>query len=1039
MNTVEVIVTDEKGVVAVPNGEQIEVHANPSANRGAIIQQNYVLNDTAALKKKLRNETKTKEPFNTGTDGKDGSNVVLLMKTSFFEHVKSAFIQDLINKEGISGIENAVATKAQTAHSGDAFVEYALEIGFVVDATKYMVKFTAYPTTCKIMVQPMGGKPKILEGLGKRSVARYFVDTFLLPWCEEAQANKKYDEEGLLEAIRNEIVRLDLLKVDTKRASGSRGRLASVVSSSEAKCAARTCKFTGLNMNNKVAVGLCSKCGLFEHFECSKTKQDDRDLILKGEQKYFCTTCFSRNPAMIAFEGNKTDKTDNISKLAESEISNNAITLEEETTVKYKCGRCEFESTGKDLLNKHTKEVHQINCETCKESFWNKEDLDKHIKSNHARPCILCKLVFKTISELKEHTKIAHGPECTICSLKFEKSEELEMHNTEIHNKQQNNKHMCTKCNSRFDTFDDLKKHMENNHAAKCNFCDIDGLSEEDLDSHKQTEHGAHCPFCPVACKNIEELSVHLKQLHAPAHECTICKMNFQTKTEYDEHTFKEHTYTCDLCGNTLKTSTELKMHVERCKVFPCDKCNDIFYDEENLKVHQDHKHMIQCSLCPELLTTESKLQDHIEQMHRAFKCHICEKVFDTKVELDNHIKKDHTDAEIEVVSFVCESCPYEDSNADTMKEHVIEEHGTKDQNGEYTCYDCNLRCDKKENLVKHYRQKHKKNRPADDNKTPDDINLKEEHRLLKNNFERLNALFQETLEELDSVKADFKIKLDEVTEKYREAKIENEELKEKVDILFKLGRGYISKAESLDGKNGNQDSGEEAEGNKETVIDITEEQDKVDDSESFQSLSSWQANKYRGFRRVSPAAPSRPQTPARWPSPPVPQTQPLTPTTDARTPGTTDTAKAAHHPAETISERLKRIEKNNPVNDVRRKPMQYCHFYTNFGTCNYEEKTGKKCKFEHVTAPMCQRGMSCNRPKCMYTHPNTGGRTEHFLGQRSQNHSPPSPWQQVMMMNPWAMMQMNPYQNNTMNMNPFQNHMIAPFQHQRLGRRDLN
>ena len=76
----------------------------------------------------------------------------------------------------------------------------------MVDATKYLVKFTAYATTCKIMIQPMGGKAKILEALGKRSISRYFVDTFLLPWCEEAYANRKYNEEEILDAIRNEIV-----------------------------------------------------------------------------------------------------------------------------------------------------------------------------------------------------------------------------------------------------------------------------------------------------------------------------------------------------------------------------------------------------------------------------------------------------------------------------------------------------------------------------------------------------------------------------------------------------------------------------------------------------------------------------------------------------------------------------------------------------------------------------------------------------------------------------------------------------------------
>ena len=108
-------------------GEEVSV-LNGNPKKGRVIQKNYVLNDTSALKKKIRNESYRKEAFNYGVDARDGSNVVVLMKTSFFEHLKSAYIQDLIKVEGITAIENAVGSKAQTELSGDAFVEYALEV-----------------------------------------------------------------------------------------------------------------------------------------------------------------------------------------------------------------------------------------------------------------------------------------------------------------------------------------------------------------------------------------------------------------------------------------------------------------------------------------------------------------------------------------------------------------------------------------------------------------------------------------------------------------------------------------------------------------------------------------------------------------------------------------------------------------------------------------------------------------------------------------------------------------------------------------------
>ena len=52
------------------------------AGKGLVVQRNYVLNDSTALKKKLRQENR-KEPFSLGTEARDGSNMVVQMKTSF--------------------------------------------------------------------------------------------------------------------------------------------------------------------------------------------------------------------------------------------------------------------------------------------------------------------------------------------------------------------------------------------------------------------------------------------------------------------------------------------------------------------------------------------------------------------------------------------------------------------------------------------------------------------------------------------------------------------------------------------------------------------------------------------------------------------------------------------------------------------------------------------------------------------------------------------------------------------------------------------
>ena len=97
--------------------------------KGQIIQKNYVLNDSSALKKKKRNETR-KEAFNLGTEARDGSNMVIEMKTSFFEYVKSQFVQDILKNQDIVKVENAFGAKATTENSGDAYVEFSFDINF---------------------------------------------------------------------------------------------------------------------------------------------------------------------------------------------------------------------------------------------------------------------------------------------------------------------------------------------------------------------------------------------------------------------------------------------------------------------------------------------------------------------------------------------------------------------------------------------------------------------------------------------------------------------------------------------------------------------------------------------------------------------------------------------------------------------------------------------------------------------------------------------------------------------------------------------
>ena len=131
--------------------------------KGSVVQRNYTLNDVGALKKKVKWETSRKLDFALGKEAKNGCNISLLMKVSFFEMVKELFIPDLEEEENILCVENGAAAKASTEMSGDAYVEYSMEITFKADENKHTIKLTAYSTSCSIMIQQVGEPPEPKE------------------------------------------------------------------------------------------------------------------------------------------------------------------------------------------------------------------------------------------------------------------------------------------------------------------------------------------------------------------------------------------------------------------------------------------------------------------------------------------------------------------------------------------------------------------------------------------------------------------------------------------------------------------------------------------------------------------------------------------------------------------------------------------------------------------------------------------------------------------------------------------------------------
>ena len=166
-----------------------------------------------------------------------------------------------------------------------------------------------------------------------------------------------------------------------------------------------------------------------------------------------------------------------------------------------------------------------------------------------------------------------------------------------------------------------------------------------------------------------------------------------------------------------------------------------------------------------------------------------------------------------------------------------------------------------------------------------------------------------------------------------------------------------------------------------------------------MEDLEKWTQNKMKGFKRAGPTEAATRKTDSK-PSPPVMK----------KSSPAAGSSPSVENSANKSSGNANQVKENA---DRGSRRILYCHYFSNFGKCNFEQRTGATCKFEHKGAPMCQNGTACQRTKCMYKHPNVGGirPTNPFLEQNKSHSQSFNPWQ-FQMMNPWLNQNQNQFPN---------------------------
>ena len=676
------------------NFEQNRVE--PSGRKASVKQRNYILNDVGALKKKLKAEGK-KHEVSIGKEAKDASNITVPMKASFFEFVKAHFINDMLDNVNILKVDNAEGVKAATDNFGDAFVEYLMEITFKVNKHVHCIKLTAYTTTSQLVFQPIGEKSGPKEHLGQKGTPRFFVENFLLPWCSKAISEKRYNEDiasKYYTALKEEIRKLDIMKLDMKKANKSTLIEVDSMSKADAKCAAKVCNFQGINPQNRAAVGVCAKCGNVEHFACVKIKTDHKEDIIRGVQKYFCSTCFTNNPSLILPETGalvrSRERLDSLPLMGQGYLrithstTAKPVQKDQNTEIK-KCGICDFQANSLQELGTHLDTEHKPKCFSCDKTFETSTDLIKHTAKEHNIQCNICDASFTDKKRLKEHTKNTHEHACQHCDDLFCSTEELKDH------VESNHKFPCSSCNQIFNGENEVEHHIIKNHRYSCSTCTSIFKSHEDLNRHIETEHSKsteQCPFCQESFPNKSDLEAHVSKQHE--FSCNICDKTFTNKKSLKEHYQNVHEHVCQHCDDHFSSSENLRDHIESKHKSPNPSVNQVLNEERAVNNQMDTNHMFSCSTCTEIFKSKDDLKEHMdkehisnqsinfgtsEQVEPIEKCSFCPESFPDKSNLDTHVIAKHT--------YACKHCEAVLTTNTALDEHLQESHA-------FLCLTCN-------------------------------------------------------------------------------------------------------------------------------------------------------------------------------------------------------------------------------------------------------------------------------------------------------------------------------------------------------------
>ena len=282
------------------------------------------------------------------------------------------------------------------------------------------------------------------------------------------------------------------------------------------------------------------------------------------------------------------------------------------TTAKsFACDKCDFQTTYKYGLDKHTKVVHdnykphQCTYENCSfKGTANKANLDLHIRAVHLK--------------IKDHV-------CDLCGYATVDKHTLLSHKKGVHDGIKDL--ICATCGYATSYPKALQRHVKVVHETK------KPASNEIVRDHV-------CSKCGFATHCKKNLSDHIKRRHESLDDkiCATCGFTTNTQSNLNAHVRRRHeelfedsvkTMYCDRCTYTTNRSFCLKQHKkaahDRIKDKKCTECGFETSYAGALKnhineVHSSAKVSVKCTLCSYTTNRTRNLKTHVMSVHYKIK-----------------------------------------------------------------------------------------------------------------------------------------------------------------------------------------------------------------------------------------------------------------------------------------------------------------------------------------------------------------------------------------------------------------------------------